>query len=119
MAIQPIDLSTVYSQMDKMGQFTATQVQNAHMASRAHLEKAAQQDSEKARTVQEASKNKDSNSIKADVNQGGGAGQGLLEDSGGQENQKKISDSDDSIPPKVSLYEIRDPNLGRHIDVTG
>ena len=123
MAIQPIDLSTVYSQMDKMGQFNATQVQNAHMASRAHLEKTAQQDSEKARTVQEASKNKDSNSIKADVNQGGGAGQGLLEDSGGQENQKKsqkkISDSDDSIPPKVSLYEIRDQNLGRHIDVTG
>lgn len=123
MAIQPIDLSTVYSQMDKMGQFNATQVQNAHMASRAHLEKTAQQDSEKARTVQEASKNKDSNSIKADVNQGGGAGQGLLEDSVGQENQKKsqkkISDSDDSIPPKVSLYEIRDPNLGRHIDVTG
>ena len=71
MAIQPIDLSTVYSQMDKMGQFNATQVQNAHMASRAHLEKTAQQDSEKARTVQEASKNKDSNSIKADVNQGG------------------------------------------------
>ena len=51
MAIQPIDLSTVYSQMDKMGQFNASQIQSASMANRANMEKAAQQDSEKAKTV--------------------------------------------------------------------
>ncbi|MBQ0039704.1 MAG: hypothetical protein KBS64_04700 [Treponema sp.] len=119
MAIQPIDLSTVYSQMDKMGQFNASQIQNAHMANRSHLEKTAQQDSEKARTVQEASKNKDSNSIKADVNQGGGAGQGLL-DAEGQASGGKVQDQEpqDTVP-KPKMYEIRDPNLGNHIDVIG
>ncbi|MCI7577018.1 MAG: hypothetical protein MST12_02045 [Spirochaetia bacterium] len=116
MAIQPIDLSTVYSQMDKMGQMNASQIQSAHMANRAHLEKSAQQDSEKARTVQETHKNKDSNSIKADVNQGGGAGQGLLADDG-TTGKKAVQEEVPVEKPKP--YEIRDPNLGRHIDITG
>lgn len=118
MAIQPIDLSTVYSQMDKMGQFNASQVQNATMASRAHLEKAAQQDTEKAKTVQESSKNKESNNIKADVNQGGGAGQGLLENGSGKK-ARKDSEQEEAQVQKPAPYEIRDPNLGRHIDVIG
>lgn len=117
MAIQPIDLSTVYSQMDKMGQFNAAQVQNSHMASRVHLEKTAQQDSEKAKIVQESSKNKESNNIKADVNQGGGAGQGLLE--GESREKKEVSDMKEEEKPASKLYEIRDPNLGQHIDLIG
>lgn len=119
MAIQPIDLSTVYSQMDKMGQFNASQVQNAHMASRAHLEKAAQQDSEKAKTVQESSKNKESNSIKADVNQGGGAGQTLLEGDSEPSKEKDDTPAEEIPQPAKKLYEIRDPNLGQHIDLIG
>ncbi|WP_407400859.1 hypothetical protein [Treponema sp.] len=118
MAIQPIDLSTVYSQMDKMGQFNASQVQNSHMANRAHMEKTAQQDTEKAKTVQESSKNKESNDIKADVNQGGGAGQGLLEDSGEAE-KKVMEQTEEAAKPAPKLYEIRDPNLGQHIDLIG
>lgn len=116
MAIQPIDLSTVYSQMDKMGQFNASQTQSISMASRAHLEKSAQMDSEKARTVVETSKNSESNNIKSDVNQGGGAGQGLLEGDG---NQSPQAEEEVQAAVKPKLYEIRDPNLGQHIDVTG
>ncbi|MDO4507683.1 MAG: hypothetical protein Q4B64_12120 [Spirochaetales bacterium] len=119
MAIQPIDLSTVYSQMDKMGQFNASQIQTASMANRAHMEKAAQQDTEKAKTVQESSKNKESNSIKADVNQGGGAGQTLLE--GGTDTAKgeEKSPEEEIAKPEKKFYEIRDPNLGQHIDLIG
>ncbi|MCI5829252.1 MAG: hypothetical protein SPJ89_09595 [Treponema sp.] len=121
MAIQPIDLSTVYSQMDKIGQFNATHIQNAAMSSRASMEKAAQQDTEKAKTVQESSKNKESNSIKADVNQGGGAGQTLLE--GGSKNNssaKKENTAEEELEQAVKkVYEIKDPNLGQHIDLLG
>ena len=119
MAIQPIDLSTVYSQMDKMGQFNASQIQSAHMANRAHLEKSAQQDSEKARTVQETHKNKDSNSIKADVNQGGGAGQTLLEGGSETEKEEESAHEEQTAQPDKKLYEIRDPNLGQHINLIG
>ena len=34
MAIHPIDLSTIYSQMDKIGQINASQVQTAHQAAK-------------------------------------------------------------------------------------
>nr|WP_318711678.1 hypothetical protein [uncultured Treponema sp.] len=119
MAIQPIDLSTVYSQMDKMGQFNASQIQSASMANRAHMEKAAQQDTEKAKTVQESSKNKESNSIKADVNQGGGAGQTLLEGGSDSSSENESSERGGVLQPEKKFYEIRDPNLGQHIDLIG
>ena len=47
MAIHPIDLSTIYSQMDKIGQINASQVQTAHQANRENLERAANLDYEK------------------------------------------------------------------------
>ncbi|MGN0730020.1 hypothetical protein [Treponema sp.] len=111
MAVQPIDLSTIYSQMDKMGQMNASLVQNANMANRQHLEKTAQQQSQKAQTVTETSQSDESSKIKADVSQGGGAGQGLLQ------NEGKTSESPSEAVQKPRVYEIKDPNLGRHIDV--
>lgn len=112
MAVQPIDLSTIYSQMDKIGQFNASQVQNANMANRQHLEKTAQQQTQKARTVTEASQSEDSAKIKADVEQGGGAGQGLLQGEG-----KPALRQEQEIKKPV-VYEIKDPSLGQHIDIT-
>lgn len=111
MAVQPIDLSTIYSQMDKIGQFNASQVQTASMANRQHLEKTAQQQTQKAQTVTETSQSEDSSKIKADVSQGGGAGQGLLQEEG------KSAKQEPEVK-KPTVYEIKDPNLGQHIDVT-
>lgn len=115
-ALQPIDLSTIYSQMDKVGQFNASQTQGAAMANRSRLEKTAQEDTQKANTVQQASKDKDSNKIKADVSQGGGAGQTLL----GEDQNKKgqPSQSEEELPVR-KIYEFKDPNAGQHIDITG
>lgn len=111
MAVQPIDLSTIYSQMDKIGQFNASQVQTASMANRQHLEKTAQQQTQKAQTVTETSQSENSAKIKADVSQGGGAGQGLLQ------GEEKSSKQEPEIK-KSTVYEIKDPNLGQHIDIT-
>lgn len=102
--------------MDKVGQFNASQTQGAAMANRSRLEKTAQEDTQKANTVQQASKDKDSNKIKADVSQGGGAGQTLL----GEDQNKKgqPSQSEEELPVR-KIYEFKDPNAGQHIDITG
>lgn len=115
MGIQPIDLSTVYSQMDKVGQMNASQVQNAHLANRQHLEKAAQIQAQKAQSVNETSQSGEPAKIKADVNQGGGFGQTLMQDG----EKKRASGNEPQETEKPAPYEIKDPNLGRHIDVTG
>ena len=116
MGIQPIDLSTIYSQMDKMGQFKASEVQSANMAAREHLERTAQQQTQKAQTVTETKGNENSAKIKADVSQGGGAGQGLLQ---GDRRQGKEARKTDLEEATKAAYEIKDPKLGRRIDVTG
>lgn len=119
MALQPLDLSTVYSQMDKLGQINATQAQNISSAARSHVEKAARQDAEKSQAVQQAAENKDSAKIKADVNQGGGAGQGLIDggNSGGSDRKGRQAQEIEQVLPKKT-YQIRDPKLGRHVDIT-
>ncbi len=115
MGIQPIDLSTIYSQMDKIGQLNATQVQNAHMVNRQHLEKTAQQQSQKAQTVLETKQGEESSKIKTDVSQSGGSGQELL-----KKNENSNKNKEDSLEQEQKKrYEIRDLNLGQHIDVTG
>lgn len=113
--IQPIDLSTVYSQMDKMGQMNASQVQNAHLANRQHLEKAAQLQAQKAQSVNETAQSGEPAKIKADVNQGGGFGQALMQDEEKQDPSRREAHDEEKPAP----YEIRDPKLGRHVDVTG
>lgn len=117
MALQPIDLSTIYSQMDKVGQFNASQTQGAAMANRTRLERTAQEDTQKANTVQQASKDKDSNKIKADVNQGGGAGQTLIGEDQNKKEQKDQLEAEEV--PVRRVYEFKDPNAGQHIDITG
>ena len=116
MGIQPIDLSTIYSQMDKMGQFKASEVQSANMAMREHLERTAQQQTQNAQIVTETKGNENSAKIKADVSQGGGAGQGLLQ---GERRQGKEAQKTPADEATRSSYEIKDPKLGRRIDVTG
>lgn len=117
MALQPIDLSTIYSQMDKVGQFNASQTQGVAMANRTRLERTAQEDTQKANTVQQASKDKDSNKIKADVNQGGGAGQTLIGEDQNKKEQKTQLEAEEV--PVRRVYEFKDPNAGQHIDITG
>ena len=116
MGIQPIDLSTIYSQMDRMGQFKASEVQSANMAAREHLERTAQQQTQKAQIVTETKGNENSAKIKADVSQGGGAGQGLLQ---GERRQGKDAHKTALEDAAKTAYEIKDPKLGRRIDVTG
>lgn len=113
MAIHPIDLSTIYSQMDKIGQINASQVQNAHQANRENLERAANQDYMKNAAVQKAAKDKaDSSKIKSDVSGSASTDAGGF--SGGQRKENN-QDEEESGPKIIEKFN----DSGCHIDILG
>ena len=111
MAIQPIDLSTMYSQMDNVAKFTASQNQLAQVGNQIGADRLAQDASEKAKTVQEVAKEEsEAGIINKDAENGSS-------DEQGQSKGKKNAEEQEEDAPKQ--YEFSDPLLGRHIDITG
>lgn len=108
MAIHPIDLSTVYSQMDKVAKYSASQNQNTELAGMVNMNKAVQDDMKKAQSVQETAKNSETDSAKIkDENSSGNEG---------SPSKKKNDDSHEEEKPR--MIEIQDPKLGNIIDIT-
>ena len=111
MAIQPIDLSTMYSQMDNVAKFTASQNQLAQVGNQIGADRLAQNTAEKAKTVQEVAKeDSEAGVINKDARNG-------ASDEQGQSKEKKNPEAQEEDAPKQ--YEFSDPLLGRHIDITG
>ena len=110
MAIQPIDLQALFTQLDKVGKNQAIirdgqQIQDSlqHLQSQRKLE-------ENVRSVNEA--------------QNMGEEAGKIKDEGkGQEYQggtkKRQDDSEEAPPVEEKRGLIRDPTLGRNIDISG
>ncbi len=112
MAIQPIDLSVIYSQMDNVAKFNASQNHSVQFANQHGRDKAAAENLEKSKIVQNAAqKDIDSNKIKNNLDQGGSGGQGLYSGS-----RKKKDEEDQNLPEQK---EFKDPMLGKIIDITG
>ena len=113
MAIHPIDLSVVYTQMDNVAKFNASQNQVAQAINQSALDKGAIDNLEKSKTVQEAAKNEStSTKIKKDGGSGGGSG-------AYQGNGKKRRSSEEENKKSDGQQEISDPRLGLHVDITG
>ncbi|MBO5607348.1 MAG: hypothetical protein J5930_05570 [Treponema sp.] len=111
MAIQPIDLSVMYSQMDNVAKFSASQNQAAYAANQSGMEKAAQEILEKSKAVQEAAKdNPQANTVRQDGRQGAGSD---------PQGSSKRRDSEEETENPSGQVEITDPRLGQHIDITG
>ena len=111
MAIQPIDLQAVFSQIDKVGKAQAflrdgQQIQDSlHQAqTQRKLEENVQSVNEAQNTGQESGKIKDENRKGAHANQGGT-----------RENAEDSSEEEENEKPDM----IRDPSLGRNIDISG
>ncbi len=109
MALQPIDLSTVYSQMDKVAKYNASQAQNTQIVSELSQERFSQENLQKAHTVSEAAKNEaDSPKIKNDAH---GSSQNAPYGNSRRKSQKEEENS-------KKVVQITDPRLGQHIDIT-
>jgi len=112
MAIQPIDLSTMYSQMDNVAKFSASQNQLAQVVNQMGADRVAQDTSQKAKTVQEVAKeDSEAGTINKDARNGSSGEQ--MQGKG----KRNKDGQEEETPPKQ--YEFTDPRLGRHIDITG
>jgi hypothetical protein len=108
MAISPIDLQTLYSQVDKVGKQEAAQKEGTALLQSIQQAKIQQDTDERIRSVNEAQDTGEGAEGVRDKN-GGKAGR---EGSGRhrEEAEEKAEAADDTV--------IRDPDLGRNIDVS-
>lgn len=109
MAIHPIDLSTVYTQMDKVAKYSASQNQNAELAGMVNLNKSVQEDMQKAQSVQQTGKDQETDSSK--IKDEKKSGENGKQFSGKNKNENE----EDDVPKKI---EIQDSNLGNSFDIT-
>ncbi len=112
MAIQPIDLSVMYSQMDNVSKFNASQNQLIQTANQQGRDKTAAESLEKSKTVQTAARNEvESNAIKNNLEEGGSAYGSLAK------RKKRKDEKEDEEKPEIK--EFSDPLLGHIIDIVG
>ncbi|MCR5217233.1 hypothetical protein [Treponema sp.] len=112
MAIQPIDLSTMYSQMDNVARMSSGQEHSASVANFARLERSQQQELQKSENVNQVNKkNGEGSKVKSD---GKNSSQGQEEAS---EKKKKDAGEEEKEPDRT--IHLTDPRRGRLIDITG
>ena len=109
MAINPIDLQTLFTQMDKIGKEQVQQTQVASVKNAIQQDISAQKNLERKTSVEET---KAINSGVVSVKDGKNS-------TGREEGEKKRSFRQDADEEEEDLTEIiRDPNLGRRIDIS-
>ena len=106
MAISPLDLQTLFTQMDKVGKQDTAQREGAALLQSIQHARIQQQNDEKVRSVNEA-QNTGEGSEAIDDNNSGQAGQENLQGESMEEKEEKNKDD-----------VIRDPALGKNIDVS-
>lgn len=111
MAIQPIDLSTIYSQLDNIGKFSAMQNQSAQLAAQQNLAGEARADLAKTRTV---NKTPSDDSFADGIKDEGG---GSSDFTNAGEQHKKEDEQDAGDKPRQT--ELKDPHTGNFIDIMG
>ena len=114
MAIHPIDLSTVYTQIDNVAKFNASQNQLAQVANQQGIDKASKDNLVKSQAVKEAPEDRpDTATVKQDGRHGASSDGGNLS----EKKERNPDTEEENESPKQ--FEISDPRLGQHIDITG
>jgi hypothetical protein len=112
MAIQPIDLQTLFTQIDKVGKLQVSQKEGLALQQAIHSVEIQRRTDEHIQSVNEAQNTgqglEQINDRNARKRKGG-------EDSGGEEAQ----DSGEPLEKAASIRVIKDPALGRNIDFSG
>lgn len=110
MALQPIDLQTMYSQMANVAQRISGETQGAVLAQSMQRQGIVNQELQQSQTVQRAASNEaETGKIKSDSR-------------GNSQNQSSGEKKKNPAPmaeAEKKEYEIRDPLLGQRVNVTG
>lgn len=110
MALQPIDLQTMYSQMANVAQRVASEGQGAALSQSIQTQGIINQNLQQSQTVQKAaSAEAQTGKVKAD-------GKGSQEQAPGGKGKKRDGQEEDA--PQKKEYEITDPALGVHVNIT-
>lgn len=112
MAIQPIDLQTMYSQMTNVANRVAHEQNGGQLAQSINQQSVINQNAEKAQTVQKTASNDAKASIIRKDSKGNGGFYGAARQNGGA----RQDDSEEEQPKKK--VEIRESFLGQHVDIT-
>ena len=111
MGIQPIDLQTLYTQLDKVGKLQG----DARQTFAAEFEKSQQANKEDAaRRQQTVQKTEASGAEKTAINKDGSNGSFGSPGSNTPHHQKN-----EPTPNEKHSYYIQDPSLGKKIDISG
>ena len=111
MAIQPIDLQTIFSQLDKVGKTQADQKEGVAIQQSLQTLVDAQRLQERIQSVNET-QDPDQGAEKVKDRQGKkNTGQGA--------SGKREESGEDETPQAAEIEVVRDPNLGKNIDVSG
>ena len=110
MGIQPIDLQTMYSQMANVARQAAVEGQGAALSQSMQTQGLVNQSLEQSKTVHKTAENEaEASKVKADGQNSGRNQQG---------GAKKKKEGEGESPEKTE-YQISDPRLGQHVNVTG
>jgi hypothetical protein len=108
MAISPIDLQTLFTQMDKVGRQEAAQREGAALLQALQQARTQEQTDERIRSVNEAQNTGEGAEEIRDKNGG----------RGGQEGNPHRREEPEEAAEAEAGAVIRDPDLGRNIDVS-
>ncbi len=117
MAIQPIDLQTMYTQMDKVAKNVAYQEKGVYLNRDVHQADQQKKIDEQHKAIEKAQKEEKSADKVKERQEDGSHGKSLAEKKGSQ----NTGDSDETVNQnqEVIYNWITDPNLGNHIDISG
>lgn len=110
MGIQPIDLQTLYTQLEKVGKAQAQQQQGAQQAQNAQMDVNRLKAEERLSKVQESDTDERAGTVREREGDG--------KDDAGSGERRERPDAE-SAPPEPDHEVIRDPALGKHIDISG
>ncbi len=111
MAIAPIDIQTLYSQLENVSKSVVHQQQGIQLSNAIQQDTNAKQLAEKNNTVQQINKEKE-DGISVKERKSSKNGQDSSKKKGSEKEKKE--DIEQSQP-----YRFQDPNLGKYIDISG
>ena len=113
MAIQPIDLQALFTQLDKVGKSQVVQREGQQIQAAIQQVQVQRKNEQNVQSVNETQEMaEEAETIKDENRRGAHAGQG-----GGKGKQEEGEDA--ALPDNEDPELIRDPALGRNIDISG
>jgi hypothetical protein len=114
MAIQPIDLQTLFTQIDKVGKLQVSQKEGLALQQAIHSVEIQRRTDEHIQSVNEA---QNTGQGTEQINDRSGGKQQAGEDSA--EDSRELRDSGEDAGENSSARVIKDPALGRNVDFSG